>query len=355
MNSKKRKERKQIITIVITMAVILALIVVYFIIRNATSEEPEETKANPFEFIGQNGTFTIIDENYALVTALSYSYAGETIPMHVEDGHWVMDDDADFPIDQEKIVMMSQAISDYGGFRRLQYDPSNESQYGTDDPLFDITVTYYDSTNSDTTHTRNYKIGSKNAVSGNYYFHEQGDSYVYMVNDALFQYFAYMKADLFRNTVTPTPELADINALHVITEDGEYSYDAATDTLETGTDEYHPVALIMEALPKGARLEYNDVVGYGVSGDGLSRYGLDKPAVTVELDYTEYVSVSTTDGGSTAKMPRDDQFTMMFGNTVAEGNVEYIYVTEKDSGIVYKVMATVANEIRDAVRGAANS
>ena len=119
MNSYKRRERKQIITIIVTFAVVLALIVVYNVVRNINSDTSDDMPDDK----GVEGTFQIIDEDYKNVSALSHVHDWEELKFKVVDGKWTLEDDPDFPLDQTTVSYMAAAISDYGGFRRIDYDP----------------------------------------------------------------------------------------------------------------------------------------------------------------------------------------------------------------------------------------
>lgn len=353
MNSKKRRERKQMITLAVVAAVVLLLVIVYFIVRNATSDGGEETQPKLPE-IGETGTFTIVDENYMNVTSLSYKYNDTELKFHIEDSKWVLDEDTSFPLDQEKLVHMSQAISDFGGYGRYVYDKDRASSYGTDDPMFDISVTYIEN-GGDSTHTRRFLIGKQNAVSGYYYFYEDGDKSIYTINDAIFQYFRYTKESLFAATAAPSPDAGDVIALTVEYDGGVYAYDAETDGVTDNEDSDSPVIKIMAAMPKSPQLQYGALEAYGADDEKYAEYGLADPAMRVVLKYKEYTSVSTSDGGSSAQMSKEQEFVMLFGDrfTVGEGDdaVEYVYVSEEGSGIVYRVVAEKFDAIHSAASG----
>ena len=360
MNSKKRKEKRQIITLAIVFASVIALAAVYFAVRGAVGGEQAETSEGG-DLSGlsgwQDGTYTAISEDYKLMTKLSYTYDGETLSLYTSGEDWKLEGDEKFPVDTEKIIMMSQAISDFGGFRRIRYDSANKSAYGFDAPQLTVTATYLNSsasTDETDSHTVTSYVGKRNDVTGYYYFMTEGSSYAYMVSDALFEYFAYKKDGIFRNTSTPTPNASDINALSAESASGVYEYDAETDgKLEGGSD--HPALKISSALPRGAMFSLDTAVEYGADAAGLARYGLDDPAVNVAMTYTEYVEAPTSDGGSTARLPRYVSFELSFGDTFEEDGVEYVYVTSGDSGIVYKTPASALHEIEDIISGEAAS
>ena len=153
MNSKKRKERREIITLAVVCAVILVLIVV----NGDSAETTGPSELGP----GQDGVFTITEEDFTLMTKLSYTVNGGTVSLHADAlGRWALDEDEKFPVDQEKVAMMAQAISDFGGFRRYFYDSSLASDYGTDEPKLEITATYYNDTSLTTAHERHLILGS---------------------------------------------------------------------------------------------------------------------------------------------------------------------------------------------------
>lgn len=357
MNSRKRKERKQIITLGICALAILLLIVVYSAVKNADRDESEESDTLELMDIG---TFTIIDENYSLITALSYTYNGATLSFRIEDGKWVLDGEEDYPLDQEKLVYMSQAISDYGGYRRLTYKEGNDASYGFDDPLYDITATYYESS-GDETYSRRYLIGDQNSLTGYYYFREVDSDYIYMVNDALFSYFAYSKNQLFESVSTPSPELSDIKSLKVITPEKETDVEipeAEAEADEDGNIVYSSAERIMNVIHQKIKLNYSNNVDYGVGEAKMAEYGLDSSAMKIVIDYTYYREVSTEEGTSSAKVAYDAEFTLLLGaratvsSVDSEGNEterEIVYVAVEGSDTVYSMSAEDYDEILDAL------
>lgn len=343
MNSRKRKERKQMITIAVCAAVLLLLIVVYFAVTN-TVNGGDETDTTDTEALMDIGTFTVADEDYTELTALSYTYNGETLNFELADGVWIISDDPDFPLDDEKLFYMAQAISDYGGFRRLTYTEDSITDYGFDEPLFDITATY---TNDDGTYQNRFRIGDQNALTGYYYFYQDGSDYVYMVNNALFTYYSYVKADLFTSYDVPSPDVEDITAITLTagenTVELEIPESAATEN-EDGTIDYSPAEKVMAAMFYDLHLEYRYSVDYSVTDEEKVTYGLDSPSLSVKLDYVRYQEVTTEEGTSGAQISFDDTFTVHFGDkftVTGEGDdgeeitKERIYYMTEYSDIVY--------------------
>ncbi len=353
MNSKKRRERKQIITLAVSMAVIILLVVIYFIVRNAVNGGEGNDTDDKLGEIGELGSFTVVDEDYQKITKLSYKYNNETLNLHIEDGRWQLDGDKNFPVDQEKLVYMSQAISDYGGIQRFEYDEKNTSLYGFDDPKFDISATYIGEDGGED-RTRRFMIGNENKVTGYYYFYEDGGKYVYMVTDSIFKYFMYVKMDLFYGTKMPFPDVDDIIELEASFNDVSYKFNADQDTDIDIKDENSTLKRIMDSMPTSSQLSYPMVAEYGVDEPGLEKYGLKEPELTVRLKYKEYKSVSASDGGSSAQMAKEMEFVMQFGDFVTEGEGEnaktYVYACAKDTGIVYKIDAESYNGIYSAVK-----
>ncbi len=321
MNSRKRKERKQMLTVAIFAAVLLLLIVVYFIITNTINgaDGGETTDTDPLMDIG---TFTVIDENYAELTAISYTYAGETLTFNLSGTSWVLEDDPDFPADQVKLAYMAQAVSDYGGFRRIEYTDASIENYGFDEPKFDISATYTDEKGE--SHTNRIRIGDQNSLTGYYYFYLDGSDYVYMVNSSLFEYFSYSKLALFTSYETPDPDVEDMLALSISSPNLDADKidieipEAAAEEDENGKIEYSPAENIMSALYHDLHLDANHCVAYGVTDEEASKYGLDLPVLTVELDYLRYQVVSTEEGTSDAEISFEDSFTVYFGDKFTE-------------------------------------
>lgn len=335
----------------ILVLVIVLLIAAYFAISSVMNGQTAET-TDPalLPDVGMTGTFTVVDEDYTMMTALSYKYNSEEISLHVdESGKWVLDGDDKFPVNQETVGQMAQAISDYGGFARYNYDPARISAYGIEDPKFDIKATYYDGDEKGTTHSRHLTVGAQNSVSGYYYFYEEGDSYIYMVSDALFQYFSFDKAQLFSIVETPSPLLTDVISMSVEYDGGTFEY-----TAENGGDET-AANYVIENMPKQTQLYMSDVAEYGMSEADGSKYGLDDPSMKITITYKEYRSVSTAEGGTSAQISRERTFVMIFGDRTTENvdgkETEYVYMTDEGSGTVYKVRAYRFDGLLNAVSG----
>ena len=328
MNSYKRRERKQIITIIVTFAVVLALIVVYNVVRNINSDNSDDMPDDK----GVEGTFQIIDEDYKNVSALSYVHDWEELKFKVVDGKWTLEDDPDFPLDQTTVSYMAAAISDYGGFRRIDYDPEKYSDYGFDEPTYKISVTYYDKA-KDSFRTRSYVIGLKNPVTGYYYFYEDGDKYLYSINDTLFQYFDYTKEELFISDKITGPNLKDIvditaeynGQTYVIEPRDETDEVDTTDDSDTSKDEKDPVESLMDILTRDIKLSYKTCVDYKKSEDDNAKYGFDDPTLKLTIHYKEYEKVDAESGVSEATIVKDKSCTLIFGSVVTateESNTE---------------------------------
>lgn len=319
MNSYKRKERKQIITIIVTFAVVLALIVVYNVVRNMNIDDSDDSTDDG----GVAGTFQIIDEDYKNVSALSYIHDGEELKFKVVDGKWTLADDPDFPLDQTTVSYMAGAISDYGAYRKFEYNSEKSSDYGFDNPTYKISVTYYDK-DKDSFRTRSYVIGSKNPVTGYYYFHEDGDKYLYSINDALFQYFDYTKKELFSADKIPDPDIDDIvditaeynGETYVLEPRDETDETNTTDDSDASKDEKYPVESLMDTLTRDINLSYETCVEYTKSEGDSEKYGFDEPALRLTIHYKEYEKVDAESGSSEATIVKDKSCTLIFGSVV---------------------------------------
>lgn len=353
MNSKKRKERREIITLAVVCAVILVLIIVYFVVAKVVNGDPEETTGPSEPGPGQDGVFAITEEDFTLMTKLSYTVNGGTVSLHADAlGRWALDDDEKFPVDQEKVVMMAQAISDFGGHRRYLYDGSLASDYGTDVPKLEITATYYNDTSLSTAHERHLILGSKETLNGNYYFYEPGSSYIYTVEDLLSQYFSYSKSDLFMVEPTPSPEPEDIVSLNFEYDGGSFAYSEGDDGLiETAN-------AVMENVPKQNSLRFYDAAAYGLDASEKSEFGFDEPSAVFDLIYKEHRSAAS-EGSSSAVLTKEVKFSMYFGSRVTEEEdgkeVEYVYMyymtDEEYTGTVYKVRAYKFDALVNAASG----
>lgn len=122
------------------------------------------------------------------LTALEYTWQGETVSLSYDGVDWTLSDDPDYHLDQTKCDAMAAALADLKAKRRL--DPQPGEDYGFAVPLLTVTVTAAGQTDT-------FTFGDTNTITGDVYLQKEGEEAVYTAASAKAGCFEYGKADLF--------------------------------------------------------------------------------------------------------------------------------------------------------------
>ena len=91
----------------------------------------------------QNSGETVLEIDPDSVQTLSWVREGETLSFHREDGTWTYDEDAAFPVDQERIASLLSLFDQFGVTFVIE-DVEDYGMYGLDDPVCTIRLTLDD-------------------------------------------------------------------------------------------------------------------------------------------------------------------------------------------------------------------
>ena len=122
------------------------------------------------------------------LTALEYTWQGETVSLSYDGTDWTLSDDPDYHLDQTKCDAMAAALADLKAKRRLDAQPGED--YGFAAPLLTVSVTAAGQTNT-------FTFGDTNTITGDVYLQKEGEDAVYTAASAKAGCFEYGKADLF--------------------------------------------------------------------------------------------------------------------------------------------------------------
>ena len=260
----------------IVLAVLVAVLVVLLILvsrANSESEAQAEAEAN----------ITFLDIPEDSVTAISWTYDGDTITFVKNGDNWEYAEDPEFPLNTTYINSMLTALSSYTASRQIDEPDSDFSVYGLAEPQKTVTVTADTETVitfGDTSHTSYDQYCSK------------GDGKIYLVDDDLMGIFDYSLLNLVKTESIPyiyyiddvTVETPD----HTLTlvrksDDDGYTWYVSEDGNETELD----TDLTDDFISEIKNVERNGCVNYKATDEELSEYGLADPEVTVTFNYKE--------------------------------------------------------------------
>lgn len=256
------------------------------------------SRYNEAQTVAQQGT----DEPAATVAALSdvqrldVTFLGEHTGLLRTDGRWVDAEDPAFPLDESYAEEMADALSDMRSERSVTGEPS---EYGLDDPL--CVVTARDAQGAELT----LQIGDKNKTTGLYYVRVEGQSDIYTVSSSAVMPFLSARYDRIEAEEFPEIETDSVERLSVtangrsrtllhLPEGSKSAYTSAYTWFEQTADGLAPVSAegAENAAQEALGVVCLGTVRYDATAEDMTRFGLDDPAVSIEVTYTQ--SAQTT-------------------------------------------------------------
>ena len=256
-----------------TLLVLLGLIVLagaaLALLTLANRREEEAASA------AEAGTIPLSSFAVEDLTAIQYTWQGQTVSLAYEEGVWTLADDPDYHLDQTKCDTMAAALADLKAKRRLEA-PAGED-YGFAAPLLTVTVTAAGQTST-------FTFGDTNTVTGDIYLQKAGDGAVYTAAAAKAGCFEYGKAELFEpfnpagitasrleriEYTLPEGETVRLQAVSVPAEETEGDSAAYTTVWRLADD------ALLSAL--------GGYVTGQITGADPSAYGFDKPLAAVSV------------------------------------------------------------------------
>jgi hypothetical protein len=227
----------------------------------------------------------VLEVDPQTVTALSWEYDGNSLAFH-KDESWQYDDDAAFPVDQEKIEELLGLFQAFG-VRFTIEAPEDLGQYGLDDPLCTIQITAGEDAYTIT-------LGDYSTMDEQRYV-SIGDGNVYLVDTDPLDYFDVTLSDLIDHDDVPNfDQVTQIQfsgqedwTLTYQEEGGEsYREEDVYFTQVDGVQAPLDTDRVEDYLDSIRYMSLTDFVTYSVGEDDLPIYGLDDPELTVTVDYT---------------------------------------------------------------------
>src|SRR5699024_10939373 len=259
------------------------------------------------------------------LTALEYTWQGETVSLSCDGGTWTLTDDPDYHLDQTKCDTMAAALTDLKAKRQL--DPQPGEDYGLAAPLLTVSVTAAGQTST-------FVFGDVNTVTGDVYLQRAGEDAVYTAASAKAGCFEYSKAELFEPFNPAGLTASRLERIEYTRSDGEEPFtvrlqavsvpeeDSAADSSASYTTAWRledaPDTVLDEEKTDSLLSALSSYVTGQITGADPSGYGFDQPLVTV----------SASDGEKDYRL------------TYASGADGYYLMVEGDSSI-YTVDGTV--------------
>lgn len=186
-NGKGSKRTSQMFFLVcILMVCLFAYLWVTKLQKPAEEETGEDTAVSLADFDGDD------------IRRIEKTYQGETLSFVLEKYVWYYENDRDFPLEQQFLTDMKEAISSMTAARTLTGDEIDMDSFGLTNPQLTVKVTTVDGSEFV------YYIGNENTVTGDYYMKKETGDEVYLIAQNVFYYFSDSLSDMEQKEATET-------------------------------------------------------------------------------------------------------------------------------------------------------
>lgn len=323
--------------------ILLGVLVVICIATFALSQTEEKKEKI------KNSDKTILKVDNDSVNRISWKSSSGSLAFEKKDGTWTYTDDANFPVDQDKIAERLKLFKEFGVAFEIE-DVDDYGQYGLDDPECTITLETDDE-------TYEISLGDYSTMDSQRYV-SIGDGNVYLVkNDPMDSF------DVTIDALVKNDEIPNFNQVEKISEikvSGSTSLDAKykeNDGLSDNEDDIYFVNKDKEEQPLDTNLVktyLNNVNGlnlgtyvtYNTTDEELAKYGLDEPQYNLEVKYTPKSEDSSEDSGdSTDSKAGSSEKTFILHVSAKQDDKAYVRIG--DSKIIYEITEDEYKNVTD--------
>ena len=323
--------------------ILLGVLVVICIATFALSKT-EEKKENI-----KNSDKTVLEVDSDSVNKISWKSSSGSLAFEKKDGTWTYTDDANFPVDQDKIAERLKLFKEFGVAFEIE-DVDDYGQYGLDDPECTITLETDDE-------TYEISLGDYSTMDSQRYV-SIGDGNVYLVKNDPMDSFNVTIDALVKND--EIPNFNQVEKISEIKVSGSTSLDAKykeNDGLSDNEDDIYFVNkdkkeqpldtnLVKTYLNNVNALNLGTYVTYNATDEELVKYGLDEPQYNLEVKYTPKSEDSSEDSGD-SKDSEAGSSEKTFILHVSAKQDDKAYVRIGDSKIIYEITEDEYKNVTD--------
>jgi hypothetical protein len=255
---------------------ILVVVCVITLIVSHTEQKKEEIK---------NSDETILAIPAEDVNSISWETEDVSFAFH-RDGTWIYDEDAEFPVDEDKMNTLLGMFEDFGVSFIIE-NVEDYGQYGLDDPVCTISLETSDQ-------SVKVELGGYSTMDSERYV-SIGDGNVYLVKTDPYDSFNIELSDMIDNDEIPDVTNAT-EIVYTAAESGDVVYDENL-TGDAADDVYYldgesakkPLDTdnVTSYLRKLTYLSLSDYATYKATTDDLVTYGLADPELSLVITYKD--------------------------------------------------------------------
>lgn len=257
---------------------------------------------------------------------------------------WEYDEDANFPVSDEKIDDLLSVFENLGAAFEID-DVDDYSQYGLSDPV--CTIKFGTDDNE-----YEIKIGDISKMDSQRYI-SIGDGRVYLAAADPMEKFACTLKNVIDSDTVPT--FSTVSNIE-FTGDEDYNIEYNSDSTESynSSDVYYantedaviPLdsSKVSSYLNTVSYMSLTDYVTYNASEDEIKKYGLDAPDLSISVDYKS--TQDNTSGTFAISIARNPEQT----DEITDDNVNDVkaYAMVDGSKIIYKISGTTYRSLMNA-------
>jgi hypothetical protein len=322
---------KRGIKLLLFLAVLVLTVVFYAVATAIAKREEEKNKKDEIP----DATVVLVDKQVKDLDSFAIKTKDIDVSIYVEDSVYKRATDADFPVDQIVAGKLALGLAKVSFLRKLEVAVTDPAEFGLDEPVGTFSAVYDDKS------TVSLTVGDYNRHAGGHYC-MTADGTLYLIDATFLEAFAYTEQELLQDDYVTDPKKAldSITAIEVLFRDGNgFTYapiktEVPADTAE-GSTATKTVTVWEKTLLDGTKAEgdFTETVeklysqlfdvkldkwaDYNVTGkDKLSQYGLDEPAITVTVRYSEELIIAGETGGANVTTTVDKVQGFLIGNMV---------------------------------------
>ena len=323
-----RKQLKILLAFLIVLCISIVILVLVSKNSKKSSTGPEEKAEEEY----------ILPEKFRKINEIVVETKTDRFNFLKSFDKWTNKDDARFPVDNEKVNMLGNMLSNMKKLREIK-DYAELADFKLDDPAMTVTVG---------NEADSYKVLFSDYTGNDNVFYVLADDSVYLTDSAVYKFAKYSLLDYCFIPENPdftpgsvrmiTVEVKGGNTIELVPGEkkasegdaGEWYYYVSSDGEDFNDKKLCDQGDINVFFNYLTELSYNRVIEYDPSDERRDFYGIKEPAATVTVQFHGITNVTqVTDAGQRVDQMLDADFTFKFliGNEIKESDGEY-FITD---------------------------
>lgn len=303
---------------VLLLGVLVVLFASYFLVQQIGQRSQVQEAAETYAFTQQTSD---------ALTGLAWGNGDEEYHFVRQEGAWVNAADDAFPVNQDAVQELADALLALEGTRKLE-NVENPADYGLDAPEFAVTAEWSDGTSTE------YSMGDETPFRDGYYLGlSDVEDVIYTVDASLSDMFSVTTEDLAQLEEIPAAQnptrLVVGSALDITYKETSTTINSDQHWYETDTGDAVDDAKAQSLLDLAQSVSWSALVTAKATEEEMAQWQLDAASITEILLF---------DGENVATE-------LWFGGTDDAGNR---YARLPDSNMVYAVAAEDVDDLLNA-------